>query len=103
MGIQDTDSEALRQLKSLQANNCRKIKPWLQSTGPKTPEGKKKAAKNLPIHGGKISRVVRNLEKLDEALGKIQLREVRSKKRQLATFQKLQKLAKKSLPEKSNG
>ena len=96
MGTEKEDSEALRQLKILQASNCKKVKPWLKSTGPRTPQCKVKVAKNLPNHGDKISRAVRNLEKLDEALGKLRRREERSQKRQLTAFQKLEKLAKKA-------
>jgi ribosomal protein L40E len=33
IGIENTDCETLRQLKAIQATNCRKTKPWLKSTG----------------------------------------------------------------------
>ena len=34
-----------------QAENCRNAKPWTKSTGPKTPEGKKKVRDNAMKHG----------------------------------------------------
>ena len=34
-----------------QAQNCRKIKPWEHTTGPKTKEGKNKSKNNSLKHG----------------------------------------------------
>jgi hypothetical protein len=45
MSIVKEDFERLRQLKAIQAANCRKTKPWQKSTGPKTPQGKKSKPK----------------------------------------------------------
>ena len=93
--MEKEDLEALRQLKALQASNCKKTKPWLKSTGPRTAEGKRKAAKNLPNQQGRIGKVLRNLQKLDEAVSKLRRREERSKKKQLAVLRKLENLANK--------
>jgi len=91
-----TQIEGLRQLKSLQAANCRKTKPWLKSTGPRTIEGKRRATQNLPNQAGGTSKVLRNLEKLQVVLAKLQKREEKTKKRQQSAFVKLEKLAKES-------
>ena len=103
MGIKHEDIEQLRQLKLLQAANCRRTKPWVKSTGPKTLKGKRKVTQNLPNQGDKIGKAVRNLEKLDEALAKVRRREERSRKRQITALQKLEKLLRKTQSQKSNG
>jgi hypothetical protein len=89
------DFEALRQLKGLRANNCKRTKPWLKATGPRTAECKKKATQNLPNQQGRIAKVLRNLEKLDEAVSKLRRREEQSKKKQLAVLRKIENLANK--------
>jgi len=38
--------------RAAQAERCRKNKPWEQSTGPKTTEGKLRASLNAYKHGG---------------------------------------------------
>lgn len=91
------DLKLLKQLKMLQSTNCRRVKPWLQSTGPRTEVGKRKVTKNLPNPPSKISKAVQSLEKLNEAISKLQRQQERTKKRQLVELQKLEKLAKKSL------
>jgi len=75
--------------------HCRKVKPWLKASGPKTPQGKAKVAQNLPLGKGGINRVSQGLIQLDEALQKLQRAEERTKKRQLTAIAKLEKLAKK--------
>jgi hypothetical protein len=94
--MEKEDLSALRQLKALQASNCKKTKPWLKATGPRTAEGKKKVTKNLPSQQGRIGKVLQNLQKLDEAVSKLRTREERSKKKQLTVLQKLKNLAKKA-------
>jgi hypothetical protein len=84
--MEKEDFERLRELKSLQAANCRKTKPWLKATGPRTPEGKKKVARNLPNQSSKISRAMRNLPKLEEAIDQLRRREQRSKKTATGNF-----------------
>ena len=79
MDVEKADSEALRQLKSLQVGNYRKTTPWLRGTG----------------------KVIKSLEKLDQVLAKLRRQEEQSKKRQLITFQKLEKLAERAIVEKS--
>ncbi len=103
MGMENTDSEVIRQLKALQSNNCKKTKSWLKATEPRTAEGKKKVTKNLPNQQGRIGKVLQNLQKLDEAVSKLRRREERSKKKQLAVLHKLETLAKKAHAQKSNG
>ncbi len=98
MGMKNTDSEVLLQLKAIQASNCRKAKPWEKSTEPKTLNGKQKVTKNLPSQEDRVSKVVRNLEKLNETLAKVRKREERSRKKQLTALQKLETLVKKASP-----
>jgi hypothetical protein len=91
MGIENADSETLRQLKAIQAANCRRTKPW------------RKVTENLPNQGDKIGKAVRNLERLDETLAKVRRREERSRKKQITALQKLEKLLRKTQSQKSNG
>jgi hypothetical protein len=97
------ENERLRQLKLIQAANCKKTKPWNKSSGPRTAEGKQKATRNLPNQPNKTSKALRNLQKLQEALTKLRRREERSKKRQQSALGKLEKLAEKNHFQKSNG
>jgi hypothetical protein len=101
MDIENEEFERLRQLKALQASNCRKVKPWRKATGPRSLAGKKKVTQNLPNQHGKIAKVLRNLEKLDEAVAKLRRREERAKKRQVTALQKLEPL-KEAHSQKSN-
>ncbi len=103
MGMENTDSEVLRQLKAIQASNCRIAKPWEKSTDTRTIQGKQKVTKNLPNQEVRISKVVQILEKLDETLAKVRRREERSRKRQITALQKLEKLLRKTQSQKSNG
>ena len=89
----DENSDRLKRLE--QILHCRRVKPWTKSTGPKTPEGKAKVAKNLPQGKGEINRVSQGLIKLDEALQKLHRADERAKKRQLTAIAKLEKLVRK--------
>lgn len=95
MGIGNKKSNRSKELKLAQILHCRKVKPWLKASGPKTPQGKAKVTQNLPGGKGEINRVARNLGKLEEALQKLQRLEDRTKKRQSNAIAKLEKLARK--------
>lgn len=90
----DEDLDRAKQQKLQQILHCQKVKPWVKSTGPRTPEGKLRIALNLPYGKGEVNRISRGLIKLDEALSKLQRSKKRAKKRQVIAIEKLEKLAK---------
>ena len=46
-----------------QSEMMKQLQPWIKSTGPRTPEGKKRASQNAYKHGGRCASV-RELHKL---------------------------------------
>jgi hypothetical protein len=95
MGIENKNSDRSKDVKLAQILHCQRVRPWLKSTGPRSPEGKLKVLQNLPHQKSKIAKVCKGLVKLDEALRKLERLESRIKKRQATAIEKLEKLAKK--------
>lgn len=95
MGIGNKNSTRSKEQKLQQILHCQRIRPWLKSTGPRSPQGKAKVAQNLPRGEREVDRVAKGLIKLDETLQKLQRAEERTKKRQLTAIAKLEQLAKK--------